>query len=75
MQNQSAVLDLYEEVGANITSLIAGVARRTESQDLATAAAKLSRELSGAGIRAGDDWCRGVLETVRRGDLLTIELE
>jgi hypothetical protein len=75
MTDQTAVLEMYDEVGANITSLIAGVARRTERDDVQVAAEALHRTLAHAGIRAGDDWCRRVIDTLRRGEQLTIELE
>jgi hypothetical protein len=67
--------DIYDEVGANIMNVVTAVARRTENEHLDTAAALLRVDLSRSGVRAGQVWCREVLEALRRGDPVTIDLE
>jgi hypothetical protein len=66
---------LYEEFTANIANVVNAVARRTESESIGTAAAMLRVDLSRSGVRADLDWCQRVLETLRRGDKLTIDVE
>jgi hypothetical protein len=67
--------DVYEEFSGHISQVIGDVARRSEQTDLATAVATLHDELEHAGVRASDEWCQGVLETLRRGEQLTIDVE
>ncbi len=75
MYSSPVLLDVREELGAGITSLIAAVVRGTERDDLDAAAHTLNRKLARNGIRADNNWCRGVLERLRRGDPVTIEME
>jgi hypothetical protein len=67
--------DVYEEFSGHISQVIGDVARRSEKTDLETAVATLHKELEHAGVRASDEWCQGVLETLRRGEPLTIDME
>ncbi len=69
-----SIYELYDELGAEITNILASVSRRTAAERLETAAAMLRIDLARSGVEANLEWCCRALETIRRGEELTVDL-
>jgi hypothetical protein len=64
-----------EEFGASLDAVISEVAEATRTRGLDVATVVLHRELSLLGVKAGDDWCRTILEKLRAGHPVQIDIE
>lgn len=67
--------EVDEDFNGCISYVISDVADRWGPPDAASAVAHLSTNLSHVGLHASDEWCRAVLETLWRGEPLTIEVD
>jgi hypothetical protein len=64
-----------EEFGAGVDAVISEVTEATRRRGLDVATLVLHRELSQLGVKAGDDWCRAILEKLRAGHPVQIDIE
>jgi len=60
--------------GPRLEQIVQRVAAATHNQPLAQAVQTLKTELTGAGFAVDSPWCRKVLEKVRRGELVVLDL-
>lgn len=73
--NEDGIRALYEQIGAQVQQIVNDTVRDTMNDDLHAAVDTLHQRLNAVdGLEFDRSWSQNAIETLRRGDNLTIEL-
>ena len=73
--NDDAINQMMKQIGDQVRTIVNDTVQETADQDLDTAVDTLHERLNAVdGLSFERDWAQHAVETLRRGDELTIEL-
>jgi hypothetical protein len=73
--DSGALANMFNDLSGKVEETVRRVNDETEDRPLAEAAHVLRDALAHHGINWPDDWCRNVLDTLRHGEPLVIDLD
>ncbi|MGC4112260.1 MAG: hypothetical protein QM747_17955 [Nocardioides sp.] len=72
--SEGALGRLFEDIATQLRTTIEQVIAENTARATDETAATLHKTLNNAGFHCDDTWCRNAIDTVRRGEPLTIQL-